>query len=477
MPNDECRMTNSKKIFSSLIILCLAFSVLLSAVPSHAQSADDLYSRAVNKYFLGDSEGAIRLLNQALEVDPGHSKSKSLLQEIQKDLGKPSVAPPPPPTRPAPVVKPKPRPTPTVPRKLTREEKAIEKLKMLPPPAAPEVSGMQETINQIVLLLIAVMIIALIVAGRGVYFIIKDRLAELRMQVCPDCKTKNPENAEFCLFCGTRLKAWSAIIEGQRKWFTRFKWKRNPFTLDVIPSLFTGYSSQVKAVMEKINTRSGHILVYGDKGVGKTTLLRWLTDNLNRDNHAIYVARPPLDFDDMIRLVVSNLRSGFFGRRKKYSLYEVEGLIKKARKPVVILLDEAHEFTAEIEQQMRSLGDIQRINYVLAGLPVTREKIKKDSPPFFDRMVLETYIDHLNRAETREMIKKRIEDAGGEDIKPFTEEAIENIYKISKGRPRMILKVCDWIMTDAIRNNLEVIGAEAGKDFPGLKQGREEAQA
>ncbi len=221
--------------------------------------------------------------------------------------------------------------------------------------------------------------------------------------------------------------------------------------------------------MEKLSTRSGHILVYGEKGVGKTTLLRWLTDNLKKENHAIYVTRPPLNFDDMIRLVVGELKGNLFLRRKKYSLYEIEDLIKKAKKPVVILLDEAHEFTAEIEQQMRSLGDIQGLNYVLAGLPETREKIKKDSPPFFDRMVLETYIDRLSLEETRDMIKKRIEDAGGKELKPFTDAAIGNIYKMSKGRPRMILKVCDWVMTDAIRNNLDVVGAETGKDFPGLK--------
>jgi len=191
-----------------------------------------------------------------------------------------------------------------------------------------------------------------------------------------------------------------------------------------------------------------------------------LTNNLKRDNHAIYIARPPLVFDDMIRLIVADLRPGFLNRHKKYSLYEIEGLIKKSKKPVVLMLDEAHEFTAEIEQQMRSLGDIQGVNYVLGGLPETRDKIKKDSPPFFDRIVLESYIDHLNREETKDLIKKRIEDAGGKGIAPFTEDAIDNVFKMSKGRPRMILKVCDWVVTDAIRNKQDKIGGQVGQDFP-----------
>jgi type II secretory pathway predicted ATPase ExeA len=256
---------------------------------------------------------------------------------------------------------------------------------------------------------------------------------------------------------------WSGVTGAQKKWFAKFGWKNNPFALTVNPALFTGYSSQVKSIMEKLGTRSGHILVYGDKGVGKTTLLRWLVDNLKQENHAVYVARPPLNFDDLIRLVVSALKGS---SRKKYSLYEVEDLVKKAKKPVVLLIDEAHEVTAEIEQQMRSLGDIERVNLVLAGLPETREKIKKDSPPLFDRIILEVSIEHLSLEETQDMIKKRIEDAGGQDVKPFTNDAINNIFKMSRGRPRMILKVCDWVIADAIKNNLEVIGGEVGKDFP-----------
>ncbi len=441
------------------VCLLICASIVL-AIPALAQSADDLYNRAVNKYFLGDENAAITLLNQALEIDPNHNRSIALMTEIRKELGlsKPLTTT---------TVKPQTKPV----RRVTARRATSTTLKpftgmLLPTPPSADFADMQGTINQIVLLLLAVILLAVLVAIRGTYFIVRDAVARNRMQICPDCKTRNPEQSEFCAVCGTRLKAWSGITSGQKKWFSKFNWKRNPFTLDVIPGLFTGYSAQVNSIMEKINTRSGHILVYGEKGVGKTTLLRWLTSNLKNDNHSIYIARPPLVFDDMLRLVVSELKPGFLARRKKYSLYDIEGLVKKTKKPVVLMLDEAHEFTAEIEQQMRSLGDIQGVNYVLGGLPETRDKIKKDSPPFFDRIVLEAYIDHLNREETKDLIKKRIEDAGGKGIAPFTEEAIDNVFKMSKGRPRMILKVCDWVVTDAIRNNMDKIGGQVGQDFP-----------
>jgi len=41
---------------------------------------------------------------------------------------------------------------------------------------------------------------------------------------------------------------------------------------------------------------------------------------------------------------------------------------------------------------------------------------------------------------------------------------------MSKGRPRMILKICDWVTADAIKNNLDEIGEEHGKEFPGTEE-------
>jgi len=496
-------------------LLLIGLLLLLAVTAAQAALDDDLYNRAAQKYITGDLVGAESDLVRVLELNPAHEKAKELLGEIRKELGR---APAPATTTtvrattttflPRTTVTP-PAPRPTVPdkyqkarellsegEKLFEQEKYaeaekyfLEVLEILPghktasdrlkeirerKPAPPPVflpqappapvADFGKTARELLILGGAFALVVVYVLIRLGYSVFKRSMAERRMQVCPDCRTKNPEEAEFCQRCGTRLKAWTVISGTKKKWFSKFGWKHNPFTLDVIPTLFTGYSAQVESILDKLSTRSGHILVYGDKGVGKTTLLRWLSDNLKKDNHAIYVARPPIKFEDLINQVVVELKGK--GQKGKYSLYEVEDLVKKAKKPVVLLIDEAHEVSAEIEQQMRSLGDIHGVNLILAGLPETKEKIKRDSPPLYDRMVLETYIEHLSPEETRDMIKKRIEDAGGQDVKPFTNDAIGNIFKMSKGRPRMILKVCDWVIADAIKNNLETIGAEVGKDFP-----------
>ncbi len=461
-------------------LLLLTFMV----VPVMAQTAEELYSRAVNKYFLGDNEGAIRDLNEVLSLDPGYAKAKALLSEIKKESGKPAeapvIAPPAVPKTPRPTSRPVTLP-PTVrsivPKKITPEVSSV-----LPVSVSEDIK-VKPKISILGLVLKDRMYSALLFLATGLllilvlleFYLYLSGRYQRKIQVCPECGSKNSHEADFCHKCGVRFKIWGETEGAQRAWLSKMGWRNNPFSLDVIPGLFTGYALQVNAIMEKINARSGHILVYGNIGVGKTTLLRWLTEKLEKDNYAIYVARPPVDFQDIINYIVSKMKGQLFSRLGKFSLYDLEGLIKKARKPVVILLDEAHEFTERIEQQMRTLGDMPNVVCVLAGLPRTREKIKEHSPPFFDRIVLEVHLEHLGLNEIRDLIRKRIESVGGKDIKPFTEDAIDKIFRMSGGRPRMVLKICDWVMAEAIRKNLDIIGVEAIIDLPAFQLEEERA--
>jgi type II secretory pathway predicted ATPase ExeA len=75
-------------------------------------------------------------------------------------------------------------------------------------------------------------------------------------------------------------------------------------------------------------------------------------------------------------------------------------------------------------------------------------------------------LHHLTLEETSELIRKRIEEAGGSGFGPFTADSIENIFKMTNGVPRLILKVCDWVITEAIHNNLETIEVSHTATFP-----------
>jgi type II secretory pathway predicted ATPase ExeA len=469
------------------IIVCIILGLLVLAVatPALGQTADEYYNKAVNKYFLGDNDGAVKDLNEALRLDPANARAKDLLQEIRKESG--AGAPPPATLAPAPIT------TPTVPpiqkeleeirqelKKAAKKEKAAEAKPAKPQeePGKPAPVRIPSFIYQKteapkgvtlssldIIWILAVLVTFLYIIVRYMYFFLKQQLELRSVQVCTECRSANSGSSEFCAKCGSRLKPWAGVTAAQKKWYAKFGWTKNPFTLDIMPKLFTGYQTQVTSLFEKIYEKTGHILIMGNKGTGKTTLLKWLTETLAKEFLTVYIPRPTDNFDDLLEYLAKQLKIRV-GKGEKLTIYDLEAFASKSNMHLLLLLDEAHEFSREFERPLRSLGDLNGVNLVLAGLMEAADKIKRDSPPFYDRIVAQVVLHHLSLDETTELIRKRIENIGGTGLAPFTPEAIENIFKMSSGVPRLILKVCDWVITEAIHNNLDIIQTVEPANLP-----------
>ncbi|MFH1126165.1 MAG: AAA family ATPase [Candidatus Altiarchaeota archaeon] len=274
---------------------------------------------------------------------------------------------------------------------------------------------------------------------------------------CKNCLAENFTDAKFCVNCGSSFvtSEIQSVFQKQQAWIKMHGWSKNPFTLDVIPSLFVGYKKEISEVMEKIASGSGHILVVGDIGTGKTTLLRWLELNMPSEYHTLYVFRPPERFDKIIELMVSS--AGIKEQKQEYTIYNLNTLMEKLKKRFILMMDEAHEFKADISEPLKTLGDVSGVTLVMAGLPKLDNNLKKESAPLYDRLVAKVGLGNLSEGNTKMLITKRIEHAGGWGIEPFTEEAIAEVYKTTKGQPRGILKLCDAAVTEAIREGILVI--------------------
>ena len=174
---------------------------------------------------------------------------------------------------------------------------------------------------------------------------------------------------------------------------------------------------------------------------------------------AIYVPRPPQEFSQLIKLIVEKM-----GVPQKeadaYDIYHLQALRKRVGKPLIILMDEAHEFTLEIEKPLRTLGDLDDVKLVMAGLPETVEKFQKEIRPLFERLVLNINLKPFDYRTVKDLVKARIEHFGGEGVAPFTEDALQAIYEITGGVPRKVIKACDWAVTHAIANGVNIIDAK-----------------
>ncbi|MFH1473757.1 MAG: AAA family ATPase [Candidatus Aenigmatarchaeota archaeon] len=241
--------------------------------------------------------------------------------------------------------------------------------------------------------------------------------------------------------------------------FSKWGWKENPFVLRIDPKLFVGYEEQVKAALKHIENKHKVAIITGRTGAGKTTFLKWVENNY--DASKLYVSKPPENPNEFVSLFTDLFGFSFWERilSKKPSLYNLPNYINKKLKGqhLVFLLDETHETNKDVLEWLRVLSDqIDNISLVMAGMPVLEEKMS-ELETLDQRITTRITLVSLDKPETKELIKKRIESAGGRGILPFTDDAIDMIYKRTGGFPREVLKLCDRLVNSALEKNLDAI--------------------
>jgi len=250
-----------------------------------------------------------------------------------------------------------------------------------------------------------------------------------------------------------------------------FGWKANPFTFQIMPETYVGYERERETLLAGMASGEKFFLLLGPTGSGKTTFLKNLMMRI--DGNAMYVPKPPKKAEEWLQVFDSALRPGlfsFFGKRPR-NLYEAtERLEQKfATKKLYLLVDESHEASLDSLEWLRVLADqTPGLSVVLAGLPVFEKMLKENLETLMKRMTSTIKLTNLTKSETRELIKRRVELLGGEDIKPFSGEVVDVIYERTGGFPREVLRVCNEYVQNALQKRISTI------DMHFIKQSVEE---
>jgi len=209
----------------------------------------------------------------------------------------------------------------------------------------------------------------------------------------------------------------------------------------------------------------GFLLLTGDVGTGKTTLINALVQSLGTDTFLINVGDPRLDKLDFFKLVAhflgleSKLRTKFdFVISFKDFLYRAH----ESKKNVLMIVDEAQKLSLDSLEEIRLLSNIEKqetklLNVFFVGQNEFNDTLMRpECRALRQRITIVHHIVALNEKETVEYIKYRLNVAGTQR-KIFTDKALKEIFAFSGGCPRLINIVSDLALLTGYSENLQTI--------------------
>ena len=244
-----------------------------------------------------------------------------------------------------------------------------------------------------------------------------------------------------------------------------------PFSMTPDPSslyLTDGHREAIAGLNYAILQRKGFVVLAGEAGTGKTTLLRKLMEMLPESEVITSVVLNPLltprEFMELLMLdfgIPSPPRSK---ARRLTMLAATLIEAHRAGKSAVLFIDEAHKLTFELLEEIRLLTNFETSNQkllqiVLAGQPELIDLLnRRDLWQLKQRIAIRLQTHPLSRDQVIKYIAHRWIKAGGSSQQPFTEDAMSLIALKSLGIPRLINAICDNALLFAFGAGAHSIG-------------------
>ena len=239
---------------------------------------------------------------------------------------------------------------------------------------------------------------------------------------------------------------------------TFYGFSDKPFQLNPDPAFFFGSRQHRRAMAYLeygVHQNEGFIVVTGDVGAGKTTIVRNLLAKLDPEQVvAGNLVSTQIDADDTLRLVASSFGLRTKDVEKSDLLLALEAFLVslcQQGKRALLIVDEAQNLTPRAVEELRMLSNFQLETHALlqsflVGQPEFRRTMQ--SPHMLQlrqRVIAACHIGPMDSDETRGYIEHRLKCVGWKGDPHFHPAAYEAIFQASGGIPRRINAVCDRI--------------------------------
>jgi general secretion pathway protein A len=271
-----------------------------------------------------------------------------------------------------------------------------------------------------------------------------------------------------------------------------FGLNRLPFEASPDPGfLFDGpaHREAIASIEYAVATRMGFIMLTGEVGLGKTTVIRAFLDRYDRDRLLpIYVFHPLLSFDDLLELVSDELGltlapgTSSFNRlraiqRELIRLYEAE-------QQVILVIDEAQRLPEDTLENLRLLTNLETnqaklLQIVLVGQPELEAILAQPHLRQLDqRIVLKARLDNLTPDDSMRYLRHRLILAGTENPEQvLSAGALHAIVELSQGVPRRMNILANRALIDAFGADEKPVGAPRVRRVAANAIGREKPRS
>ena len=228
-----------------------------------------------------------------------------------------------------------------------------------------------------------------------------------------------------------------------------------------------------------IQNRKGFILLTGEVGTGKTTLLNRLLDWLRGQRVATaYIFNSRLEVNHLFDFMMAEFEIPCESREKSQVLLKLnQWLLERYRagETAVLIVDEAQNLSPEVLEEIRLLTNLETsteklLQIVLTGQPELEEKLKLPQlRQLRQRITLRCRTSPLSLEETFGYIAERLRIAGANGEPVFSKEAIQTVNLYSRGIPRVVNLLCEHALINAYVDGLRPVPAhlveEVAREF------------
>lgn len=225
-----------------------------------------------------------------------------------------------------------------------------------------------------------------------------------------------------------------------------------------------------------IRERVGFILLTGEVGSGKTTIIR---DMLKKHHEQVVISKvfnTRVNSEQLIALVNDDFGISIAGKDKTVMLRDLNDFLVEqyaiGNFPVLII-DEAQNLTPKLLEEIRMLSNLETdssklLQIILVGQPELRETISSPAlRQLRQRISINCHLQPLSRSETELYIYHRLQVAGNRDAVAFAEGVLDLIAASSQGIPRLINIICDFLLISAFAEGTRSIDETMVKDVIG----------